>query len=144
MLHRTTGQFFNEKNDDNSPKNRKLTESVWLTEKDPYKINSQNTQIGITTGPRSNRIIRFGSRVMSGRGHYLGQPMLEIQVPRADGGNDTKLVKLNIKKFSEEPEVADLILKLLLSNDQYFTDANGVRTNIENKHLLDFIVNIGP
>lgn len=144
MLHRTTGQFFNEKNDGNSPKNRKLTESVWLTEKDPYKINSQNTQIGITTGPRSNRIIRFGSRVMSGRGHYLGQPMLEIQVPRADGGNDTKLVKLNIKKFSEEPEVADLILKLLLSNDQYFTDANGVRTNIENKHLLDFIVNIGP
>ena len=144
MLRRTTGQFLNEKNEDNSPKNRKLTESVWITEKDPYKINSQNTQIGITTGPRSNRLIRFGTRIMSGRGYYLGQPMLEVNVPRPDGGSDSKLIKLNIKKFSEEPEVADLILKLLLSNDPYFTDANGVRTNIENKHLLDFIVNIGP
>ena len=144
MLHRTTGQFFNEKNQDNSPKNRKLTDSIWLTEKDPYKIDAYNTQIGITTGPRSNRIVRFGSRVMSGRGYSLGQPMLEVQVPRTDGGNDTKLIKLNIKKFAEEPEIADLILKLLLSNDPYFTDANGVKTNIETKHLLDFIVNIGP
>lgn len=144
MLRRTTGQFLNEKNEDNSPKNRKLTESVWITEKDPYKINSQNTQIGITTGPRSNRLIRFGTRIMSGRGYYLGQPMLEVNVPRPDGGNDSKLIKLNIKKFSEEPEVADLILKLLTSSDPYFTDANGVKTNIENKHLLDFIVNIGP
>ena len=36
MLRRTPGSVRNEKNADNSPKNRSLTESRWLTIKDPY------------------------------------------------------------------------------------------------------------
>ena len=41
QLRRTPGSIVNEKNSDGSPKNRPLTESKWLTVKDPYEITPE-------------------------------------------------------------------------------------------------------
>jgi hypothetical protein len=43
IIRKTNGRIVNLKNEDGSPKNRNLTESSWLTVKDPYEINSENT-----------------------------------------------------------------------------------------------------
>ena len=144
MLHRTNGQVINEKNSDGSPKNRSLLKSAWLAIKDPYRINSSNTRVGITTGPRSNRIIRFGNQILSGRGYAMGQAMLAVSVMPEEGKSKDILIKLNPRTFKNEPKTADLILNLLTSDEEMFVDANGVRTTIKNKDLLGFIVNFGP
>lgn len=34
---------------------------------------------------------------------------------------DTKLVKLNYQTFADKPQIADLILDLVTSNDQFYT-----------------------
>jgi hypothetical protein len=94
-LRATTGRFRNEKNPDNGPKNRSLLDSAWLTIKDPFEITPDNTQIGITTGPINNEVIRLRNTILSVKGGSLGQPMWVLKVPRLDGEYDTKLVKLN-------------------------------------------------
>lgn len=143
-LRATTGRFRNEKNPDNSPKNRSLLDSAWLTIKDPFEINPDNTQIGITTGPINNEVIRLRNTILSVKGGSLGQPMWVLKVPRLDGEYDTKLVKLNYQTFADKPQIADLILDLVTSNEQFYTDAKGVKTNIRPIDILDFIVNFGP
>lgn len=142
-IRTTTGQFINEKNEDGSPKNRNLLDSAWLTIKDPMEINPSNTFIGITTGPRGNRNVRMRENIVSNRGGSLGQPMWELRVPRLDGGFDKKLVKLNYQTFADQPKIADLILNLVTSNEQFYTDAKGVKTNLTPLNILDFIVNFG-
>ena len=140
----TTGRYVNEKNPDGSPKNRLLTESAHLTTKDPYQINPDNTRVGVTTGTRSNtRIARFRNSMLSARGRQLGQPMWEIKVRRPDGQYDTKLVKLNYATFKNEPEVADLIIDLLLDESNSYVDKNGVDTGATPMNLLTFLVNFG-
>lgn len=143
-LRATTGRFRNEKNPDNSPKNRSLLDSAWLTIKDPFEITPDNTQIGITTGPINNEVIRLRNTILSVKGGSLGQPMWVLKVPRLDGEYDTKLVKLNYQTFADKPQIADLILDLVTSNDQFYTDAKGVKTNLRPIDILDFIVNFGP
>lgn len=143
-LRATTGRFRNEKNPDNSPKNRSLLDSAWLTIKDPFEITPDNTQIGITTGPINNEVIRLRNAILSVKGGSLGQPMWVLKVPRLDGEYDTKLVKLNYQTFADKPQIADLILNLVTSNEQFYTDAKGVKTNIRPIDILDFIVNFGP
>lgn len=143
-LRATTGRFRNEKNPDNSPKNRSLLDSAWLTIKDPFEITPDNTQIGITTGPINNEVIRLRNTILSVKGGSLGQPMWVLKVPRLDGEYDTKLVKLNYQTFADKPQIADLILNLVTSNEQFYTDAKGVKTNIRPIDILDFIVNFGP
>lgn len=142
-LRATTGRFRNEKNPDNSPKNRSLLDSAWLTIKDPFEITPDNTQIGITTGPINNEVIRLRNTILSVKGGSLGQPMWVLKVPRLDGEYDTKLVKLNYQTFADKPQIADLILNLVTSNEQFYTDAKGVKTNIRPIDILDFIVNFG-
>ena len=143
-IRTTTGTFRNEKNADGSPKNRSLLESAWLPIKDPFEINPSNTFIGITTGPANNAIIRLKDRIISAKGNSLGQPMWILQAPRLDGGYDQKIAKLNYQTFADKPEIADLILDLVTSNQQFYTDANGVQTNLRPIDILDFIVNFGP
>lgn len=143
-LRATTGRFRNEKNPDNSPKNRSLLDSAWLTIKDPFEITPDNTQIGITTGPINNEVIRLRNTILSVKGGSLGQPMWVLKVPRLDGEYDTKIVKLNYQTFADKPQIADLILNLVTSNEQFYTDAKGVKTNIRPIDILDFIVNFGP
>ena len=144
MLRRTPGSIRNEKNTDNSPKNRPLTESRWLTVKDPYQITPDNTEVGITTGPIGKGIIRLKNRVLSYNGKQMGKPAWVIKATNYDGTVYDKPVILNYKKFSDSPKVADLILDLVTSNQQQYVDAKGVQTPISPKRLLSFLVNFGP
>lgn len=143
QLRRTPGSIVNEKNSDNSPKNRPLTESKWLTTKDPYEITPENTEVGITTGPAGKGIIRLRNRVLSYNGRAMGKPTWIIKATNYDGTVYDKPVILNYKKFSDSPKIADLILDLVLSNQSQYIDANGVQTPINPKELLKFLVNFG-
>lgn len=143
QLRRTPGSIVNEKNSDNSPKNRSLTESKWLTTKDPYEITPENTEVGITTGPAGKGIIRLRNRVLSYNGKAMGKPTWIIKATNYDGTVYDKPVILNYKKFSDSPKIADLILDLVLSNQSQYVDANGVQTPINPKELLKFLVNFG-
>lgn len=143
QLRRTPGSIVNEKNSDSSPKNRPLTESKWLTVKDPYEITPENTEVGITTGPAGKGIIRLRNRVLSYNGRAMGKPAWIIKATNYDGTVYDKPVILNYKKFSDSPKIADLILDLVLSNQSQYVDANGVQTPINPKELLKFLVNFG-
>ena len=143
VIRSTNGQYINEKNSDNSPKNRKLTESAHQVVKDPYEITPENTHVGITTGGRGNSVIRYKGRTISARGAALGQPMWIIEVPREDGGTNTKLVKLNYPDFRDDPEMVDFIIDLLIDPSNNYVDRNGVQTGIDPKELLRFLVNFG-
>lgn len=143
-IRKTNGKIVNLKNEDNSPKNKKLTDSAWLTIKDPYEINSENTQVGITTGGLGGNVIRFKNQVISAKGFPMGKPVWMIKTSKDDGNTSQVGVVLNYDNFKDKPEVADLIIDLLLSKDQFYTDANGVTTNITPQNVLKFLVNFGP
>ena len=143
VIRSTNGQYINEKNPDNSPKNRKLTESAHQVVKDPYEITPENTHVGITTGGRSNSVIRYKGRTISARGAALGQPTWIIETPREDGGTSTKLVKLNYPDFKNDPEIVDFIIDLIVNPSNNYVDRNGVQTGIDPKQLLGFLVNFG-
>lgn len=142
-IRKTNGRIVNLKNEDNSPKNRNLTESSWLTVKDPYEINSENTQIGITTGGLGGNVIRFKNQVISAKGFPMGKPVWMIKTSRDDGSSSQIGVVLNYGNFKDKPEVADLIINLVTSKDQFYTDANGTVTNITPQNVLQFLVNFG-
>lgn len=143
-IRKTNGRIVNLKNEDGSPKNRNLTESSWLTVKDPYEINSENTQIGITTGGLGGNVIRFKNQVISAKGFPMGKPVWMIKTSRDDGSSSQIGVVLNYGNFKDKPEVADLIINLVTSKDQFYTDANGTVTNITPQNILQFLVNFGP
>lgn len=143
-IRKTNGRIVNLKNEDGSPKNRNLTESSWLTVKDPYEINSENTQIGITTGGLGGNVIRFKNQVISAKGFPMGKPVWMIKTSRDDGSSSQIGVVLNYGNFKDKPEVADLIINLVTSKDQFYTDANGTVTNITPQNVLQFLVNFGP
>lgn len=143
-IRKTNGRIVNLKNEDNSPKNRKLTDSAWLTIKDPYEINSENTQVGVTTGGLGGNVIRFKNQVISGKGFPMGKPVWMIKTQRDDGSTSQVGVVLNYDNFKNKPEVADLIIDLITSKDQFYTDANGTVTNITPQNVLQFLVNFGP
>lgn len=143
-IRKTNGRIVNLKNEDNSSKNRKLTDSAWLTIKDPYEINSENTQVGVTTGGLGGSVIRFKNQVISGKGFPMGKPVWMIKTQRDDGSTSQVGVVLNYDNFKNKPEVADLIIDLITSKDQFYTDANGTVTNITPQNVLQFLVNFGP
>lgn len=143
-IRKTNGKIVNLKNEDNSPKNKKLTDSAWLTIKDPYEINSENTQVGITTGGLGGNVIRFKNQVISAKGFPMGKPVWMIKTSRDDGSSSQIGVVLNYGNFKDKPEVADLIINLVTSKDQFYTDANGAVTNITPQNVLQFLVNFGP
>jgi hypothetical protein len=107
-----------------------LTDSAWLTIKDPYEINSENTQVGVTTGGLGGSVIRFKNQVISGKGFPMGKPVWMIKTQRDDGSTSQVGVVLNYDNFKNKPEVADLIIDLITSKDQFYTDANGTVTNV--------------
>lgn len=125
-------------------KNRKLTDSSWLTIKDPYQINPENTQVGITTGSLGGSVIRFKNQVISAKGFPMGKPVWMIKTSRDDGSTSQIGVVLNYDNFKDKPEVADLIIDLVTSKDQFYTDKNGVVTNVTPQNVLQFLVNFGP
>lgn len=143
-IRKTNGKIVNLKNEDGSPKNRKLTDSSWLTIKDPYQINPENTQVGITTGSLGGSVIRFKNQVISAKGFPMGKPVWMIKTSRDDGSTSQIGVILNYDNFKDKPEVADLIIDLVTSKDQFYTDKNGVVTNITPQNVLQFLVNFGP
>ena len=49
-----------------------------------------------------------------------------IETPRADGGTDTKLIKLNYPDFKNDPEMVDFIIDLLVNPSNNYVDRNGV------------------
>lgn len=143
-IRKTNGKIVNLKNEDGSPKNRKLTYSPWLTIKDPYQINPENTQVGITTGSLGGSVIRFKNQVISAKGFPMGKPVWMIKTSRDDGSTSQIGVVLNYDNFKDKPEVADLIIDLVTSKDQFYTDKNGVVTNVTPQNVLQFLVNFGP
>lgn len=143
-IRKTNGKIVNLKNEDGSPKNRKLTDSSWLTIKDPYQINPENTQAGITTGSLGGSVIRFKNQVISAKGFPMGKPVWMIKTSRDDGSTSQIGVVLNYDNFKDKPEVADLIIDLVTSKDQFYTDKNGVVTNVTPQNVLQFLVNFGP
>ena len=143
-IRKTNGRIVNLKNEDGSPKNRKLTDSSWLTIKDPYQINPENTQVGITTGGLGGSVIRFKNQVISAKGFPMGKPVWMIKTSRDDGSTSQIGVVLNYDNFKDKPEVADLIIDLVTSKDQFYTDKNGVVTNVTPQNVLQFLVNFGP
>lgn len=143
-IRKTNGKIVNLKNEDGSPKNRKLTDSSWLTIKDPYQINPENTQVGITTGGLGGSVIRFKNQVISAKGFPMGKPVWMIKTSRDDGSTSQIGVVLNYDNFKDKPEVADLIIDLVTSKDQFYTDKNGVVTNVTPQNVLQFLVNFGP
>lgn len=143
-IRKTNGKIVNLKNEDGSPKNRKLTDSSWLTIKDPYQINPENTQVGITTGSLGGSVIRFKNQVISAKGFPMGKPVWLIKTSRDDGSTSQIGVVLNYDNFKDKPEVADLIIDLVTSKDQFYTDKNGVVTNVTPQNVLQFLVNFGP
>ena len=143
-IRKTNGRIVNLKNEDGSPKNRKLTDSSWLTIKDPYQINPENTQVGITTGSLGGSVIRFKNQLISAKGFPMGKPVWMIKTSRDDGSTSQIGVVLNYDNFKDKPEVADLIIDLVTSKDQFYTDKNGVVTNITPQNVLQFLVNFGP
>lgn len=143
-IRKTNGKIVNLKNEDGSPKNRKLTDSSWLIIKDPYQINPENTQVGITTGSLGGSVIRFKNQVISAKGFPMGKPVWMIKTSRDDGSTSQIGVVLNYDNFKDKPEVADLIIDLVTSKDQFYTDKNGVVTNVTPQNVLQFLVNFGP
>ena len=143
-IRKTNGKIINLKNEDGSPKNKKLTDSSWLTIKDPYQINPENTQVGITTGSLGGSVIRFKNQVISAKGFPMGKPVWMIKTSRDDGSTSQIGVVLNYDNFKDKPEVADLIIDLVTSKDQFYTDKNGVVTNVTPQNVLQFLVNFGP
>lgn len=143
-IRKTNGKIVNLKNEDGSPKNRKLTDSSWLTIKDPYQTNPENTQVGITTGSLGGSVIRFKNQVISAKGFPMGKPVWMIKTSRDDGSTSQIGVVLNYDNFKDKPEVADLIIDLVTSKDQFYTDKNGVVTNVTPQNVLQFLVNFGP
>lgn len=143
-IRKTNGKIVNLKNEDGSPKNRKLTDSSWLTIKDPYQINPENTQVGITTGSLGGSVIRFKNQVISAKGFPMGKPVWMIKTSRDDGSTSQIGIVLNYDNFKDKPEVADLIIDLVTSKDQFYTDKNGVVTNVTPQNVLQFLVNFGP
>lgn len=139
----TNGQFLNEFNEDGSPKNRSLLESAWLKEKDPYKINASNTRIGIATGPISNSVVRYQDQTVSFNGSRLGTMQMLVEVDRLDGTIGTAQMQLNPLKLTGNNTAADVILKLVTSNQRDFVDANGILTQNTNDEVLSFLVNYG-
>lgn len=139
----TNGQFLNEFNEDGSPKNRSLLESAWLKEKDPYKINASNTRIGIATGPISNSVVRYQDQTVSFNGSRLGTMQMLVEVDRLDGTIGTAQMQLNPLKLTGNDTAADVILKLVTSNQRDFVDANGILTQNTNDEVLSFLVNYG-
>lgn len=139
----TNGQFLNEFNEDGSPKNRSLLESAWLKEKDPYKINASNTRIGIATGPISNSVVRYQDQTVSFNGSRLGTMQMLVEVDRLDGTIGTAQMQLNPLKLTGNDAAADVILKLVTSNQRDFVDANGILTQNTNDEVLSFLVNYG-
>lgn len=140
----TNGKIINEKNPDGSPNNRPLIQSRWLKIKDPYQINPQNTKVGISTGPLGNQTIRLQDSLLSSRGKTMGQAVLYTNVDRPDGTSERIGIKLNPANFQNDPEIAELILDLVTSNQQFFVDASGNTTPLTPTQLLSFIVNYGP
>lgn len=143
-IRKTNGKIVNLKNEDSSSKNKKLTDSSWLTIKDPYQINPENTQVGITTGSLGGSVIRFKNQVISAKGFPMGKPVWMIKTSRDDGSTSQIGVVLNYDNFKDKPEVADLIIDLVTSKDQFYTDKNGVVTNVTPQNVLQFLVNFGP
>lgn len=139
----TNGQFLNEFNEDSSPKNRSLLQSAWLKEKDPYKINASNTRIGIATGPISNSVVRYQDQTVSFNGSRLGTMQMLVEVDRLDGTIGTAQMQLNPLKLTGNDAAADVILKLVTSNQRDFVDANGILTQNTNDEVLSFLVNYG-
>lgn len=143
FIRTTSGSIVNEVNADGTPKNRNIIDSAWQKVKDPYQINPSNTEVGISTGPKGKSIIRLKDRVLSYNGKSMGKPFWIIKAPNSEGAVIDKPIQLNYKYFKDQPKVADLILDLVTSNNQFYTDANGVQTSINPKQLLHFIVNFG-
>lgn len=74
----------------------------------------------------------------------MGKPVWMIKTSRDDGSTSQIGVVLNYDNFKDKPEVADLIIDLVTSKDQFYTDKNGVVTNVTPQNVLQFLVNFGP
>ena len=66
-----------------------------------------------------------------------------VEVDRLDGTIGTAQMQLNPLKLTGNDAAADVILKLVTSNQRDFVDANGILTQNTNDEVLSFLVNYG-
>lgn len=140
----TNGQIRNERNEDGTPKNKKLTESRFLEQKDPNKINYQNTTVGITTGPIGGNYTRIGEQIVSMKhSGQMGMARLITKVRRGDGTYGNISISLNTANFKNSPELVDFILNLLVNTTNQTTLNDGTVIPVRPQDMLQFIVNFG-
>lgn len=140
----TNGQLRNERNEDGTPKNKKLTESRFLEQKDPYKINYQNTTVGITTGPIGGNYTRIGEQIVSMKNSAnMGMARLITKVRRGDGTYGNVSISLNTANFKNSPKIVDLILDLMTNTGNQTVLKDGTVIPIKPLDLLQFMVNFG-
>lgn len=134
-LEKTTGRIKNAKNEDGSPKNQNLLKLTGYVPSDPYSIDHTTVQIGISTGNRSNRVIRCGRAYFNGVGTTLGQAYLLIE---------DKPVQLNTRKFTDDKDIATVIYDMLIADPiENYTTKDGVRTPFKPDALIKLLVNFG-
>lgn len=137
------GLLRNRKDENGQAINRKLTDLPFLPYKDPYQITPDNTRVSVSTGGR-NGYIRYKDRITSANGTYMGGAYWEFDIPNKEGtGKITKRVLLNTRNFKGDRDIANLILDLVLNNNNTYTDATGLQTQISPKSILSFLVNYG-
>ena len=140
----TNGQIRNERNDDGTAKNHKLTESRFLEQKDPTKINYQNTMVAVTTGPIGGNYSRIGEQIVSMKNSAnMGMARLITKVRRGDGTYGDVSISLNTANFKNSPELVDFILDLLVNPGNQITLKDNVIIPVRPLDMLQFIVNFG-
>jgi len=99
--------------------------------------------MGVATGPLGGEVIRSGSKVYNIRGNQLGA-VYYIYNKNTDGKLTQIPIRLNVKSFKDNKDIAELILKLVTNttSDNY-TTKNGTATPFQTNKLLQLIVNYG-
>lgn len=137
------GLLRNRKDKNGQAINRKLTELPFMPFKDPYQITPDNTRVSVSTGGRTG-YVRYKDRITSANGMYMGGAYWEFDIPNKEGTSKiTKRVLLNTRNFKGDRDVANLILDLVLNNNNTYTDATGLQTQMSPKSILGFLVNYG-
>lgn len=142
-IRTNVGLLRNMKDENRQAINRKLTELPFMLFKDPYQITPDNTRVSVSTGGRTG-YVRYKDRITSANGMYMGGAYWEFDIPNKEGtGKITKRVLLNTRNFKGDRDIANLILDLVLNNNNTYTDATGLQTQISPKSILSFLVNYG-
>lgn len=137
---RTTGKLRRNSGEDGRAIQRPINQITGLAvPQDPMDINADNTFIVIAGGELSNdNYARRRDDLMYVRG---GSGTLLIKInPLWDNPSRPSYAKLNSRKFTNDPDIADRIIQMMIRPEQYFITADGRNSSIPNQQILDLFV----